>query len=201
MKKKKKKKKVYIGLSANILHHGHINLVAAASKYGDLIVGLLTDKAILEKKGLPVLSWKQRKQIIENLKGVKKVVAQEEWDYSKNLLKIRPDIMVHGDDWKNSKSYDYKLRPKIIKILKKIGSKLIEISHTKNISSSYVYNKMRVDMTNSISRKNLLRRILVNKKFCRILETHSPLSALIAENERYVEKSGEVVEFDGFWSS
>jgi len=198
---KKKLKQVYIGLSANILHHGHINLVSSASKFGDLTVGLLTDKAILEKKGLPVLSWVQRKKIIENIKGVKKVIAQNEWDYSKNLLKLKPDIMVHGDDWKNSKSYDYNLRPKIIKILKKLGAKLIEISHTKNISSSYVYNKMRVDMTNPITRKNLLRRILENKNFCRILETHSPLSALIAESAKKVEANGEVTEFDGFWSS
>ena len=198
---KKKLKQVYIGLSANILHHGHINLVSSASKFGDLTVGLLTDKAILEKKGLPVLSWDQRKKIIENIKGVKKVVAQNEWDYSKNLLKLKPDIMVHGDDWKNSKSYDYKLRPKIIKVLKKLGAKLIEISHTKNISSSYVYNKMRVDMTDSITRKSLLRRILENKNFCRILETHSPLSALIAESAKKVETNGEVSEFDGFWSS
>ena len=120
-------------------------------------------------------------------KEFKKVVAQNEWDYSKNLLKLKPDIMVHGDDWKNSKSYDYKLRPKIIKVLKKLGAKLIEISHTKNISSSYVYNKMRVDMTDSITRKSLLRRILENKNFCRILETHSPLSALIAESAKKVE--------------
>ena len=88
-----------------------------------------------------------------------------------------------------------------IKILKKLGAKLIEISHTKNISSSYVYNKMRVDMTNPITRKNLLRRILENKNFCRILETHSPLSALIAESAKKVEANGEVTEFDGFWSS
>ena len=64
----KKKKIVYIGLSGDIIHHGHINLIKKASRYGKLVVGLLTDKAILEKKKLPILSWIQRKKILKGQK-------------------------------------------------------------------------------------------------------------------------------------
>ena len=199
--KKIKNKVVYIALSADILHHGHINIINEAKKLGNLTIGLLTDKAIVEKKRLPLLNWKQRYQIIKNINGVKNIVPQFEWDYSKNLLKIKPDFFVHGDDWKSKNSYDYKLRDRVLKILKKINCKLIEIPHTKNISSSILYNRFKSLNINPGTRTNILRRLLENKKFCRIIETHSPLSALIAENINYLDKNGQLREFDGFWSS
>ena len=199
--KNKKNKKVYLGLSVDILHHGHINIIKKATQYGELTVGLLTDEAISEKKRVPMLNWEQRYQILTNIRGVYKVVKQNEWDYSKNLLKYKPQIFVHGDDWKHKDSYDYKSRGKVVKILKKINCKLIEIPHTKNVSSSIIYDKIKSSNINPLSRSNRLKRILKTKNFCRIIETHSPLSALIAENTVYREKNGELSEFDGFWSS
>ena len=91
---------VYIGISADIMHPGHINILKEASKYGQVIVGLLTDKAIASYKRLPFLTYEQRKNVIENMKQVYKVVPQETLDYRPNLKKIKPDIVVHGDDWK-----------------------------------------------------------------------------------------------------
>ena len=197
----KKNLTVYLGVSADIFHHGHINIIKKSLKYGNLIIGLLTDKAISEKKRVPMLNWEQRYKILTNIKGVYKVVKQNEWDYSKNLLKYKPQIFVHGDDWKHKDSYDYKSRGKVVKILKKINCKLIEIPHTKNVSSSIIYDKIKSSNINPLSRSNRLKRILKTKNFCRIIETHSPLSALIAENTVYREKNGELSEFDGFWSS
>ena len=110
-----KKKLVYLGISADIFHHGHINIINKAKKLGNLIIGLLTDKAISEKKRIPMLNWSQRHQIISNISGVVKVVKQNEWNYEKNLLRYRPQIFVHGDDWKHKNSYDYKSRNKVIK--------------------------------------------------------------------------------------
>ena len=148
-----------------------------------------------------MLNWEQRYQILINIKGVHKVVKQNEWDYSKNLLKYKPQIFVHGDDWKHKNSYDYNYRAKIIKFLKKINCKLIEIPHTKNVSSSIIYDKIKFLKTDQFTGSNRLRRVIETKSFCRIIETHSPLSALIAENTFYREKNGELSEFDGFWSS
>ena len=90
---------VYVGISADIMHPGHINILKEASKYGQVIVGLLTDKAIASYKRLPFLTFDQRKKVIENMKQVYKVVPQETLDYRPNLEKIKPDIVVHGDDW------------------------------------------------------------------------------------------------------
>tara|TARA_B100000886_G_scaffold337037_1_gene296965 strand:- start:1166 stop:2479 length:1314 start_codon:yes stop_codon:yes gene_type:complete len=196
-----KKKLVYLGISADIFHHGHINIINKAKKLGNLIIGLLTDKAISEKKRIPMLNWSQRHQIISNISGVVKVVKQNEWNYEKNLLRYRPQIFVHGDDWKHKNSYDYKSRNKVIKILKKINCKLVEIPHTKNISSSIIYDKIKLVNIDPSPKTNRLQRIIDVKNFCRIIEAHSPLSALIAENTFYREKNGELSEFDGFWSS
>ena len=83
-------KKVYIGMSADVFHHGHINIISEARKYGEVIIGLLSDKAVADHKRLPYLSWKNRKIIIENIKGVVKVFEQQEWDYAPTILKYKP---------------------------------------------------------------------------------------------------------------
>ena len=95
------KKKVYTAFSVDILHEGHINILKSASKYGDVIVGLLTDSAIASYKRLPHYAYKRRKYILENVRYVSKVVPQETLDYTKNLKKYKPNYVVHGDDWKS----------------------------------------------------------------------------------------------------
>jgi len=193
-------KNVYIGLSLDIIHNGHIRLILEARKLGKLTVGLLTDKAIATQKKLPLLSFAQRKEILENIQGVSKIVAQNEWDYSKNILKLKPDIVVHGDDWNYEKS-GKKLKANTLKALKKVGGKLVEIPHTKNISS-YSLQKILFDQNMyGVQRSNYLRRLIEVKDIVRILETHSPLSAIIAETAYYSHKDGRINKFDGFWSS
>ena len=184
-----KNKIVYIGLSADVLHHGHINLINHAKKYGRVIVGLLSDNAISTKKRIPLLNFSQRKKIIENINGVSKVVVQNEWDYTKNIIKIKPNYMVHGDDWifGNEK----KLRIETIKALKKVGGKLIEIPHTKNISSHSLKERMYLESTLPSNRQAILKRVLGAKKISRFLEAHSPLSAIIAEQVYYKNKQGK----------
>ena len=135
-----KNKIVYIALSVDVLHHGHINLINHAKKYGTVVAGLLTDKAISAQKKIPLLNFSQRKKILENINGISKVIIQNEWEYSKNILKLKPDYMVHGDDWKFGS--DKNLRSFTIKALNKVGGKLIEIPYTKNISSSKIRKLM-----------------------------------------------------------
>ena len=93
-------KVVYVGMSGDFLHHGHINIIEESRKFGNVVVGLLTDKAIASYKQLPIFTFEQRKKIIENIKGVKSVIPQDSLDYVPNLKKIKPDYVVHGDDWK-----------------------------------------------------------------------------------------------------
>ena len=134
-----KKKTAYVGISGDILHEGHINILKTASKYGDVIVGLLTDKAIASYKRIPFLNYKNRQLILKNLKFVNKVISQHTLDYSENLIKIKPDFVVHGNDWKTG--VQKKTRDKVISLLKRWKGKLIELEYTKNISSTIIKKK------------------------------------------------------------
>ena len=120
----KKKKLVYVGLSADILHEGHINILKVANKLGDVTVGLLTDKAIASYKKIPHLSYRQREIVLKNIKFVNKVIPQKTLDYRPNLKMLKPNFVVHGDDWKIG--IQKQVRLNVIKTLKKWGGKLIE---------------------------------------------------------------------------
>ncbi len=194
-----KNKTVYISLSVDLLHHGHINLINHAKKYGKVTAGLLTDRAIRAHKRIPLLNFDQRKKILENITGISNVVSQNEYEYEKNILKLKPNYFVHGDDWIFGR--DKNLRAGTIKALRKIGGKLIEIPYTKNISSKFLKKSMYLESTIPTNRQSTLKRLLEAKKICRILEAHSPLSAIIAEQVYYKNKNGKKIEFDGFWSS
>ena len=130
---------IYTAFSIDLLHEGHINLLKKASNYGQVVVGLLTDKAIASYKRLPHFTFQKRKYILENLKYVSKVIPQETLDYSKNLKKIKPDYVIHGDDWKHGIQ---KTRDNVIKTLKKWGGRLIEVKYSKNISEEKLRDKI-----------------------------------------------------------
>jgi len=193
-----KKKVVYAGLAADILHEGHINILKKASKYGDVTVGLLTDKAIASYKSIPFLNYKSRELILKNLKFVNKVIPQNTLDYSDNLIKVRPNFVIHGNDWK--KGVQKKIRDKVIKVLKQWGGKLIEPNYTKNISSTILKKNIFKSGITSEHRKSKLKRLIDAKSIVRILESHSALSALIIENLNFHQKN-QFLEFDGIWSS
>ncbi len=191
-------KKVYVGMSADLLHPGHINIINEAAKLGDLTVGVLTDTAIASYKRVPFMTFEQRKKVVENIKGVAKVVPQETLDYRDNLNDLKPDIVVHGDDWKEG--VQFKTRQQVIDTLDKWGGELVEFSYTQGISSTQLNNALAEIGTTVDVRMAMLRRLINSKPIVRILEAHNALSALIAENTE-VERNGKIVSFDGVWSS
>ena len=191
-------KKVYVGMSADVFHHGHVNIKKEARKYGDVIVGLLNDKAVSDHKRLPYLNWENRKKIIENIKGVTQVFEQFEWDYAPSILKYKPDFMVHGTDWLTGPLAPY--RDLAIKALESYGGKLIEVEYTKDVSSTSLTLNQKILGTTPDIRKATLKRLLDAKDLTRIMEAHNPLSALILE-KLVINNNGKVKQFDGFWSS
>ena len=193
----KKNKMVYVPLAVDILHSGHIKILEHSKKYGKVIVGLLTDSAIGEYKQLPLLNYEERYKIISSIKFIDKIVPQETWDYSKNIVKYKPDFFIHGDDWKNGIQKKY--RQKVILFLKKNNGKLIEIPFTKKISSEEIENKLNIHFKND-SRVSFLKRLIDNKKIVRVLESHSPLTGMIIDNLQ-MGKKNKMYEFDAMWSS
>jgi phosphoenolpyruvate phosphomutase len=193
-----KKKSVYVGLSADILHKGHINILKIASKYGDVHVGLLTDQAIASYKNVPYLDFEKRKVVVENIKYVKTVLPQKTLDYVDNLKAIKPDYVVHGDDWKSG--VQKKTRDRVIKVLKKWGGKLIEPKYTKNISSSLIKKELSNIISSTELRVSRLKRLINSKDIVRILESHNALTGIIIDKIK-VAKNNKIIEFDGMWSS
>ncbi|HLE10846.1 MAG: phosphoenolpyruvate mutase [Bdellovibrionales bacterium RIFOXYD12_FULL_39_22] len=191
-------KTVYVGMSADLIHPGHLNIINNAVKYGEVIVGVLTDEAIASYKRLPYMNFEQRKLVVEGLRGVTKVVAQESLDYVPNLEKIKPNFVVHGDDWKTG--IQSETRQRVIDTLAKWGGQLIEIPYTDGISSTALIKALKEIGTTPEIRQNRLRRLLSAKKSVRMMEAHNGLTGLIVENAK-ITKNNTTVEFDGMWLS
>jgi phosphoenolpyruvate mutase len=191
-------KVVYLGMVGDILHPGLINIITEATKLGDVMVGLYTDKAIAAYRRLPYMTYEQRKQVVENIKGVTQVVAQDDYSYIPNLLKYKPNYIIHGDDWKEGR--DSELRDAVFTTMHEIGGEVVEIPYTKGINSSSLGKDIRGIGTTPDIRLKALRRLIAAKPIVRILETHDGLSGLIAENLE-IEKGPKINSFDGMWSS
>ena len=190
---KKESNKVFVPMACDLIHEGHINILENASRHGDVVVGLLTDKAIGTYKPLPILSYEKRKKIILSLKFVKSVYKTTEWDYQSALEKLKPEVVVHGDDWKSNNQKQ--VRANVINQIKKWKGKLVEIPYTKGISSSDI-KKILKESLSPFLRTQTLSRIMEAKKMIRVIEVHNGITAHIAENSKYKNKS-----FDCMWLS
>ncbi len=191
-------KRVYIALAADLLHPGHMNILQRGAELGEVTVGLLTDEAIATYRRLPFLDFAQRKQVVENIKGVAQVVPQTSPDYSENLRTLKPDYVVHGDDWRTG--HMKKVRDRVVEVLQEWGGELVEPAYTHGISSSaWLEATMEVGTTPDIRRRQL-RRLLEAKPVIRVMEAHNGLTGLIVE-KTVVEDDDGLQEFDAMWIS
>ena len=191
-------KKVYLGMIADIMHPGLINIINEGAKYGDVIIGLYTDKAIATHKRLPYLTYEQRETVVRSIHGVADVVPQDDWSYVPNLLKYKPDFIIHGDDWLEGP--DKYTREEVFKVMESLGGKVIEIPYTKGITSSGLAEELESLGTTPQARLKSLRRLITAKPIVRIMESHCGLTGLIIEHTK-VEVGNEIREFDGMWAS
>ena len=133
-------KKVYVGMCADVVHPGHLNIINTAKELGRVVVGLLTDEAIASYKRRPFFSYEQRKTLVEHIKGVDEVVPQATLDYVDNLREFRPDFVVHGDDWKEGVQSE--TRQRVIDALAEWGGELVEPHYTDGVSSTGKINEI-----------------------------------------------------------
>ena len=191
-------KLVYIGMSADLIHQGHLNIISEGIKLGKVIIGLLTDEAIASYKRLPLIAFNERKLIVENLKGVAKVIPQKTLDYIPNLKEVKPDFVVHGDDWQVGVQKE--VRQRVIDTLAEWGGELIEPKYTEGISSTDLISAVKAQGITPGKRMKTLRRLIGIKPIVRILEAHNGLTGLIVEKTQ-IKKEGKTIEFDGIWES
>lgn len=189
---------VYVGMSADLIHPGHINVIQQAARLGDVTVGLLTDSAVASYKRLPYMTYDQRRAVVASLKGVVDVIPQETLDYVPNLERVRPDFVVHGDDWRSGVQRN--TRQRVIDALKQWGGQLIEVAYTEGISSTQLNQALKEIGTTPNVRMARLGRLLESKPLVTLMEAHNGMSGLIVERMN-VKRDGRSIEFDGMWSS
>ena len=198
IEKENKEKTIYIGITGDLIHPGIVNIIQKGACYGRVIVGLLTDSAIASHKRLPSLTYEQRKNVVENIKGVSEVIPQKEWSYIPNLKVLKPNYIIHEDDWKTN--YLQKIRGEVFELMREIGGEVIEISYTKGIDPYKLLENSKAIGTTPDIRLKSLRRLINSKPIVRLLEAHSALSGSIIEKLE-LEKEDRIHRFDGIWSS
>ena len=193
-------KQVYIAMSSDIIHEGILNIVSHASSLGDVTIGVVSDEAIAAYKRVPLLDFKARRRVYENVKGVSRVVEQATLSYRENLLELKPDYVVHGDDWRSGAQSA--VRQEVVDTLAEWGGELVEVPYTKGISASALESDLKAFYGSPDSRRGSLRKLLKLKPCLRVIEASNGLSGLIVESASVVDdQTGAVRSFDGMWVS
>ncbi len=191
-------KKVYVAMSADIIHVGHINILEKAKALGEVYVGVLTDEAIAEYKRYPLMPLEQRMGIIGSIQYVDHVVVQTSLDYEENLRSIRPEYVVHGDDWRTG--LQSVMRKKVIEILADWGGELVEYPYTEGVDIEQVRSRLDGQGILPEQRRSRLASLLKMKGLVRVLEAHNGLSALVVENTK-ISKGDKIEGYDAMWIS
>lgn len=189
---------VYMCFSTDMLHSGHIDIIKRAKKLGKLIIGVLSDEAIISYKRFPLLSFVERKMMFENIVGVYKVVEQKTLSYKDNLEKYKPTYVVHGDDWISG--FQKPIRNEVISVLTSYNGKLIEYPYAKNEAYRVLENRAREELSLPDMRRARLKKALTMKNTIIAMEAHSGITGLIVENTK-VYQNGEIHQFDAMWVS
>ena len=189
---------VYMCFSTDMIHSGHIAIIKKAKKLGKLIIGVLSDEAVVSYKRFPLMPFEERKAMFENISGVYKVVLQETLSYKDNLLKYKPNYVVHGDNWQND--FQKSVRDEVISVLSTYGGELVEYPYSGDSKYVDLEKRARMELSTPDMRRSRLKKVLAMKGLVTAMEAHSGLTGLIVENT-VVEEAGGARQFDAMWIS
>lgn len=193
------KKTVYMCFSTDMVHSGHIEIIKKAAELGELTVGVLTDDAVMSYKRFPLLPFEERKAMFENIKGVERVVEQDTLSYKKNLEELKPDYVVHGDDWQSG--VQKPIRDEVCSVLASYGGQLVEFPYSKDEKYEELERRANAELSTPDVRRKRLRKVLNTKGLATVMEAHSGLTGLIVENTKVTDDKGETHQFDAMWCS
>lgn len=191
-------KKVYTCFCTDVIHEGHLNIINEAKKYGEIYVGVLTDEAMIKFNRFPTISFEERYNLVKSIKGVKEVIIQDEILYGKIVEKLRPDYVIHGDNWKTGPMKA--IRDNVESLLYAYGGKIIDVPYTYNENVKRIDAQCKEKLAMPEYRRKRLRKLLKLSPVVKAIEVHSGLTGLIAE-KTVVEHNGEFDQFDAMWIS
>lgn len=189
---------VYMCFSTDIVHSGHIKIIRKAERLGRLIIGVLSDEAVVSYKRFPLLPFEERKSLFENISGVCQVVEQKTLSYKENLEKYRPSYVVHGDDW--TSGFQKPVRDEVVSVLASYGGTLVEYPYSNEDKYQELENRARNTLSIPDMRRARLKKTLDMKGFLTAMEAHSGITGLIVE-QTIVHQNGEAHQFDAMWVS
>ena len=192
------KKRVFMCMSTDVVHGGHIEIINQAAELGELTVGVLTDEVVSAYKRYPLLSCEERMKIVAGLKGVAHVIKQTDISYREPLKTLRPDYVVHGDDWRIG--FQKPVREECIRLLEEYGGKLVEFPYSRSEQYDQLESAARSQLSIPDIRRGRLRRLIEQKGMAVCMEAHTGLTGLIAEKTTVMEQ-GTIRQFDGMWIS
>ncbi len=193
-----KQRTVYMCFSTDIVHSGHIRIIKRAARLGRLIIGVLSDQAISSYKRFPMVPFDERKALFENIADVFEVVEQRELSYKENLKRLKPDYVVHGDDWKTG--FQRPIRDEVTSVLAEYGGTLVEFPHAKDSKYLEIEQHIKKHQASPDIRRGKLRRLLALKPVVTALETHNGITGLITETTT-IYQDGKAQQFDAMWIS
>ncbi len=191
-------KKVYTCFCTDVIHEGHLNIINCAKKYGEVIVGVLSDAAMIRYNRFPTVSFEERLQLIRELEGVSRVVVQNDIMYDAVIKELRPDYVIHGDNWKEGP--EAAIRENVKGLLAKYGGELVEPAYTYNENVKRADDRLKEKLAIPELRRKRLGQIINIRSLAKAIEVHSGLTGLIAE-KTVVENNGEFDQFDAMWIS
>ena len=189
---------VYTALGTDVIHEGHLNILKHAQEYGTVIVGALSDKALIRYSRFPTVSQEERVKLYESLEGVSRVVIQDDYLYDDVIATLKPDYVVHGDNWQNGP--ERAIRNNIEGLLATYGGTLIEVPYTRSEQARKVDQQLREKLAMPEYRRRRLRQLLAISPTVKVIEAHDGLTGLIAE-KTVVDHNGRLDQFDGMWVS
>lgn len=191
-------KTVYTCFCTDVIHEGHLNIINNAKKYGRVIVGALSDKALIRFSRFPTISFEERVKLYKSLDGVSEVVEQDDMLYDDIIEKIKPDYVIHGDNWKNGP--EAIIRESVVRSLKKYGGELIESSYTRNEQVKKVDQRLKEKLAMPEYRRKRLKQLVEMCPIVKTIEAHNGLTGIIAE-KTVVDSNGKLDSFDAMWVS
>lgn len=189
---------VYTALGTDVIHEGHLNILKHAQEYGTVIVGALSDKALIRYSRFPTVSQEERVKLYKSLEGVSRVVIQDDYLYDDVIATLKPDYVVHGDNWQNGP--ERAIRNNIEGLLATYGGTLIEVPYTRSEQARKVDQQLREKLAMPEYRRRRLRQLLAISPTVKVIEAHDGLTGLIAE-KTVVDHNGRLDQFDGMWVS
>jgi len=196
--KRIKNRLVYMAFSTDILHGGHLKIIGRAAKLGKLVIGALSDEAVASYKRYPLVSCQERMELLQSIKGVSGVVEQKDFSYRNILMDLKPDIVVHGDNWRQG--FLQPIRAEVLDIVTSYGGRLVEFPYSADPRYKAAEDRWRVQLSLPDNRRGRLRKIIGMRGLVRFMEAHDGISGLIVE-DTVVHNGGKSYQFDGMWVS